>query len=386
MRLLIVDGDISNRQSLMKLGAQWGYECCSAETEKKALSILKTMRFDIVISEWRTDIVDGTQICEQLRESKQEGYTYLIICSDKRETKQIVEAFDAGADDYIAKPFEAEELRARIEAGLRLLCLDRSLKSAKARLERGLKQAALTLKSMLPHRRDDEHFRTDWLFRPCAIIGGDLFNMVDLDEDHVCLYAVDVSGHEIAAALFAVTLGHMLMPRRQAIISGERRQTDSYSWNQSPRQVVSTLNDRFEMEPPMNMYATLFYAVINRKTLKMRWVRAGHPSPIIIRKGKRIVLKEGEPPIGVFSDCNFTEHSTQLEKRDRLVLYSDGISECQNLDTLEMMGFEKFTHFMETLSERPFNEMVPAIDKALIDHRRSVEFDDDLSLLAVEIK
>ena len=386
MRLLIVDGDTTYRETLEKLTTQWGYHPCVVTSEDEAVEKLKFQPFDMVISEWNTLEVKGDALCSQLKNSVQGGYTYSIICSEKKETSTIVNAFEAGADDFIAKPFEPAELHARIEAGRRLLNLDRSLKQTTSRLERGLSQAARTLKSMLPPKRDDDNFRTDWLFRPCAIIGGDLFNMVDLDQDNVCLYAIDVSGHEIAAALFAVTLGHMLLPRRQSNGSAGKRQSDSYSWNQSPKQVVTTLNDRFQMEPPMNRYATLFYAVINRKTLKMRWVRAGHPAPIIVRDGKHIVLSEGEPPIGVFTDCTYAEHETQLQTNDRLVLYSDGISECQNPTSLEMLGSDRFAALLESLSQTDFSNIIENIDAALLDYRTRDTFDDDVSLLAIEIK
>lgn len=386
MRLLIVDDNAADRAVLSELGTAWGYECFIADSHEIAAEMFRTTHFDVVVSEWKSSTIDAPSLCRRLRAEERYGYTYFIICSERRDTKSVVEGLDAGADDYVGKPFDSAELRSRIEAGLRLLNLDRSPMSAKSRLERGLAQAALTLKSMLPQPKDDKNLRTDWLFRPCAIVGGDLFNVVDLDDNHVCLYAIDVSGHEVGAALFAVTLGHMLLPRRQVdeAVGGNRR--TRYTWNQNPTQVASTLNDRFQMEPPMNMYATLFYAVINRKDLTLKWVRAGHPSPIIVRNGQKIVLEEGDFAIGMFENCGYTEHTVQLQSGDRLFIYSDGIVEAVDPRTDEMLGKDHLESMLIDLSGRPFKEMIHAIDDALLAHRNGDGFEDDLSLLAVEIK
>ena len=386
MRLLIIDDNPQERETLRQLAAEWGYECLCAGSEATAAELLQATRFDVVVSEWKDSVIDGPALCRALRSAEQDGYTYFIICSSKRDTSAMVAGFESGVDDYVGKPFDAAELKARIDAGVRLLRLDRSLISAKTRLERGLAQAALTLRSMLPHRKDDRNLRTDWLFRPCAIVGGDLFNVVDLDEDHVCLYAIDVSGHEVAAALFAVTLGHMLLPRRQVDEAAGRSNRSRYSWNQNPTQVASTLNDRFQMEPPMNMYATLFYAVINRKDLTMRWVRAGHPAPILVRDGKTVPLEEGDFAIGMFEDAVYTEHLLKLKPSDRIFIYSDGIVEAANPHNNEMFGKERLESLFHGMAGRPFQEMIHAIDDTLLEHRDGDRFDDDLSLLAVEIK
>jgi sigma-B regulation protein RsbU (phosphoserine phosphatase) len=118
----------------------------------------------------------------------------------------------------------------------------------------------------------------------------------------------------------------------------------------------------------------------------MTWVRAGHPSPIIIRDGKHISLSEGDPPIGVFADCTYTEHVTQLQSMDRLILFSDGISECQEPKSFEMLGSDRFAALLESHSQTPFGEIISKIDSALLAYRTQETFDDDVSLLAIEVK
>jgi phosphoserine phosphatase RsbU/P len=385
MRLLVVDTDQGYRQKLEELTSDWGYSCHGVETVSEALDILGKERIDVIISDWSAPGIDGPELCRKVRALQKTGHIYFIICSEKRSTEDMVKGIDEGADDYVFKPIEHEVLRARLKAGMRLLDLDRSLLAAKARLERGLTQAARTLKTMLPDRRNGTNFRIDWLFRPCAIIGGDLFNVVDLDDSHFCIYAIDVSGHEVGATLFAVTLGHMLLPRRKVGKDGKMSK-DPYRWNQNPVEVVSTLNERFQMAPPLNLYATLFYAVIDRRTLVMSWVRAGHPSPIVVRRGHPTELTEGDLPIGVLPDSDYTLHTTQLERNDRLFIYSDGITETKNISTMEMLGARRFIEMMTGLSDRPLDEAIAAIDAAILEHRVVDRFDDDLSLLAVEIK
>ncbi len=387
MRILVVDDDNPTRKLVEIFLTKWGYEFASARDGAEAWEIWQKETFDLIISDWLMPEMDGPELCRRIRSVEREGYTYFILCSVRGSTEHIVEGIEAGADDYIIKPFEQAELKVRIEAGRRLLDRERSHASITARLKRGLEQAAVTLTGMLPVPRTGPDMQIDWLFRPCSIIGGDLFNVLAVDEKHVVVYAIDVSGHGVASALFAVTLGNMLLPRPQIgeFNAHHASRSNQFSWNCSPLRVVSTLSERFPFEHPTNMYSTLFYAVIERQTLKMSWVRAGHPPPLVVSNSNKYLLEDGDPPIGLFPEYEFTEHTTHLHRGDRLYLYSDGITEAKAPDA-ELFGADRLISLLcNSTPDQPLGDVVRQVDNAVLEHRGDDQFDDDLSLLAVEM-
>jgi sigma-B regulation protein RsbU (phosphoserine phosphatase) len=363
---------------------EWGYDCVCCNNGDKAWELYQDQKFDIVLSAWILPGITGPELCANIREYEKGDYTYFILCTQKRDTKDIVEGIEAGADEYIIKPFEQAVLKVRLEAGRRLLRLEHSLSATNNRLRVGLEQAAATLTSMLPAPRIGPDLQIDWLFRPCAYIGGDLFNVFALDEKRVSLYSIDVSGHGVASALFAMTIGNMLLPRRRISALNNSRDASQFAWNASPVRVASTLNERFPLELPTNMYFTLFYGVIDLNDMSMRWVRAGHPSPILLSDGRSNLLDDGDPPIGLFSDYEFTEYTTQLKRSDRLFLYSDGITEANNSETV-MFGAGKLTSLLSELSQRPLSDVVKYVDQKMLAYHGDDQFDDDLSLLAIEV-
>ncbi len=384
MRVLVAEKDVQVREMLVTCLIEWGYDCVCCKDGDKAWELYQEQKFDVVMSGWGLPGITGPELCANIREYEKGDYTYFILCTKRRETKDIVEGIEAGADEYIIKPFEQAVLKVRLEAGRRLLRLEHSLSATNTRLKVGLEQAAATLTSMLPAPRIGPDLRIDWLFRPCAYIGGDLFNVFALDEKRVSLYSIDVSGHGVASALFAMTIGNMLLPRRRISALNVSTEASQYAWNASPVRVASTLNERFPLELPANMYFTLFYGVIDLNTMAMRWVRAGHPSPILQSDNSSNLLDDGDPPIGLFSDYEFTEYTTQLSRGDRLFLYSDGITEANNSETV-MFGTGQLTAMLSELTERPLSDVVKHVDQRILEYHGDDQFDDDLSLLAIEV-
>jgi sigma-B regulation protein RsbU (phosphoserine phosphatase) len=181
-----------------------------------------------------------------------------------------------------------------------------------------------------------------------------------------------------------MTIGNMLLPRRRICALNNGNNGSLYAWNASPVRVASTLNERFPLEMPTNMYFTLFYGVIDLNDMIMRWVRAGHPSPVLLSDGTSNLLEDGDPPIGLFSDYEFTEHTTQLKQGDRLFLYSDGITEASNSETA-MLGIEGLTSLLSGLSEQSLSDVVKNADQHILTYHGDDQFDDDLSLLAIEV-
>ncbi|MBN2671190.1 MAG: response regulator, partial [Deltaproteobacteria bacterium] len=273
-RILVVDDDSSTRNLLKIYLSQWGYECTLAVDGSHAWELFQEQPFDIVLTDWLMPGLQGPELCEKIRNYKKGGYTYIILCTIKDNVKNVVEGMESGADDYVTKPFDRNELKVRINAGERILRLEYSLEKTNARLQKNLRQAALSLESMLPPRSRTSPLHVDWFFKPAVYIGGDLFNVFHLNERQTSIFSIDVSGHGVAAALFASTLNNMLRPwisnSEVAGIQDKFGQQDLHS----PAAVASTLNERFQLEPPADLYFTMFYGVLDHSLGSLRWVRA----------------------------------------------------------------------------------------------------------------
>lgn len=134
MRILIAEDDATSRRILEAVLSKWGYEVESEVDGNEAWKKLQDADAPkLVILDWMMPGIEGIEICRKLRENKkdEEPYTYLILLTSKGAKDNIVTGMEAGADDYIIKPFDHHELRVRIRAGQRIVQLHSELLAAK---------------------------------------------------------------------------------------------------------------------------------------------------------------------------------------------------------------------------------------------------------------
>ncbi|HLJ09900.1 MAG TPA: HD domain-containing phosphohydrolase [Planctomycetaceae bacterium] len=124
MRVLIVDDDEIALELLSAVLVDSGYEVEVARNGREALEILRTGRHRLVVTDWEMPEMDGIQLCRKIRERHFSGYIYVILVTCRDGTANVVEGLDAGADDFIAKPFQPAELCVRLRTGVRLLSLE----------------------------------------------------------------------------------------------------------------------------------------------------------------------------------------------------------------------------------------------------------------------
>ena len=134
MKILIAEDDLTSRRILEAALTKWGYEVLSVSDGTEAWEKLQDADAPrLVILDWMMPEIDGVEICRKLRENKknEEHYTYLILLTSKGSKENIVSGMEAGADDYVVKPFDQHELRVRIRAGQRIVQLQSELLAAK---------------------------------------------------------------------------------------------------------------------------------------------------------------------------------------------------------------------------------------------------------------
>ncbi len=128
--ILIVEDNPVSRKLLEKTLKKGGYEAVSASTGEEALKKLKKKFFPIVITDWMMPGMDGLELCRQIRTMDLPGYVFIILLTAKDTREDIIEGLEAGADDYLTKPLDFPELKARLKSAFRILELERSLKKA----------------------------------------------------------------------------------------------------------------------------------------------------------------------------------------------------------------------------------------------------------------
>lgn len=355
-RVLVVDDSRLQRRILMSFLKKWGFEILEADSGESALEICAQTMPDLVLSDWMMPGMSGLDFCRAYRELPRDGYGYFILLTSKSEKNDVAQGLDAGADDFLTKPINSGELRARITAGDRIFGMQQEL-SEKARMisdtlgelqkaydkiDKDLIQAKKIQQSLVPHRsRDFGGAQVSLLLKPCGHIGGDLVGMFSPGQDQVGFYSIDVSGHGITSAMMTARLGGYLSSTYFDQNLGMELQDDRSRKLRRPDAVAEMLNSRLLADTGIEEYFTMAYATADLRTGRVQLIQAGHPHPLVLRRdGRMEFIGEGGIPIGLLPNVPFDQFETVLEAGDRLLLYSDGFTECvmKNGKMLEQEG------------------------------------------------
>jgi sigma-B regulation protein RsbU (phosphoserine phosphatase) len=165
MKILIAEDDPVSRCYLEVTLVKWGYEVSAACDGNQAWQALQEDPPSIAILDWMMPGIDGAEICRRLRAIQTQTTTYVIMLTAKTEKKDVVQGLETGADDYLIKPFDRHELRARIGVGIRIVDLQRSLAARVVELESALSrvkqlQGLLPICSYCKKVRDDQNYWT----------------------------------------------------------------------------------------------------------------------------------------------------------------------------------------------------------------------------------
>jgi sigma-B regulation protein RsbU (phosphoserine phosphatase) len=243
-------------------------------------------------------------------------------------------------------------------------------------IEQDLKAAAAIQQSLLPEGTPQiEGIEAAWQFEPCEQIGGDIFNLVQFDEDHVGVYMLDVCGHGVPAAFMAVAASQFLR--------GGRGLLGKKTGELSTVNIVRKLDRAFPFER-FDSYFSLVCLKVNVKEGSFSYSCAGHPPSILLRTdGTTEFLVNHGPVIGAGSDASFSHEEKNLNKYDKLLLYTDGIYECRN-PAGRAFGKNRFYETIEKHRHLPIRSLVDAVFAAVKAFRRGAKPDDDISLLGLE--
>ena len=358
--------------------------------------------------------LSGFNTCLRLKELDETKNIPVIFVTAPSDTVSSVKGFSVGAVDYVTKPFQLEEVIARITTHLKIRNLQVLLEEIINNLqeevaERRRAEEALQ-ESMLMVQQANDRMRSDlaiaarvqqallpeilpaipsvtfaWTYRPCSELGGDSLNVFQLDSDHVGLYVLDVSGHGVSASLLSVTLSRVLIPRRDpSCLFIKSNGTHGKDILASPTEIATRLNRMFPMTEDGRQYFTLIYGILNVRNGVFRYTCAGHPPPLYLGPNQPVIQCEiGNVPIGLFEDSQYDEGTIQVQPGGRLYLYSDGVLEAKNVSR-DFFGETRLQETLKATQSSPLQDSVDSTVNAVLDWTGNNQAQDDLSILSFE--
>lgn len=260
------------------------------------------------------------------------------------------------------------------------------LEAVNQRMARDLEAAAEIQRSLLPSSSPiAPGIAFSWCYRPCDELAGDIFNTRMLEEGQVALYVIDVSGHGVAAALFAVTLSRLLSSSRSESGLAKGDVEAPQSNDLAPALLAEELNLRFPFDPHSRQYFTMLYGVLDTRTHQFRYVSAGHPGPIVVpRQGQPRDLSSSGFPVGLIQGATYQERVVDLQPGDRLFLITDGLVEAENTRR-EEFGMDRVLQQLRNSRDLSLTEATAQLVKQVESWCGDVRMQDDASVLACEV-
>lgn len=256
------------------------------------------------------------------------------------------------------------------------------------RLDEDLQAAAAIQRALLPGRVEERlqigNVEMDWRFMPSERIGGDIFNMIRLDEDHVALYMVDVSGHGVPSALVTFSVSQVLQPHMGHTLRSAPGCSPDHEIV-PPSEVLRTLDLEFPWER-FEKFLTTIYLIINVRDGHLVYSNAAHPPPILLHAdGTFELLEKGGTIIGLGGILPFEEEEKTLSAEDKILLYTDGVFEFTDSNG-EIFGQERFHALAKSLNGLGISTMLTEIVGTVESLVQGSRLEDDVSLLGIEFK
>jgi len=371
-RVLLVDDAKANLDILVE-GLKADHRLSLAMNGEMALQVAAKMPPDLVLLDIMMPGLDGYEVCRRLRQMPETAEVPIMFLSSLEEVQNKTRGFEAGANDYLTKPFDMLEVKARV----------RSLLKAKAYSDAVKEQIASELRvareiqmGMLPHDFAplEQAYGVSFgaMLEPAREVGGDLYGVCAGGPERLVMFLGDVSGKGIPASMFmvrAISLARLLA-REIA----------------EPERILVRLNDELAADNPSGMFVTFLCAVYEPKSGRLTIANAGHCRPLILHDGQspRWAVKNLGTALGFEPGLEFERTELTLRAGDALILYSDGVSEAFNPQD-ECYGNDRLLADAGGFS----GQSAPAITSSLLQKVRafagSAPQSDDIAILTLKV-
>jgi len=387
-RILIADDQPDVLRALCLLLKGHGYTTETVTSPSDLLEALGRGEFDLLLMDLNyardtTSGREGLDLLTQLRTI--ESVPPIVVMTGWATVGIAVEAMQRGVTDFVEKPWSNSQL---LEVLRKQITLGRERRES-ARLAVQETQAQKVIASQF-HEQEHEiaearaiqegflpkeipqlaGYEIAAAWQSARVVGGDYFDVLPFDGEMCGLCIADVAGKGLPAAL--------LMSNLQAAVRGLA------SPALAPEELCSRLNTLLCRNIASDRFVTLFYAQLDGPSRQLRYVSAGHNPPFVVRRdGSHLRLREGGVVLGVFANQTFKSDVTQLQSGDRLVLYTDGVTEACNSDN-EEFGEERLLRVLEENAAQPAVELQKKILQSVAEFSRGA-WQDDATLLVIAV-
>ena len=389
VRVCLVDDDedyyVITRDLLAEIPS-YSFEITWIDTYERAIEEIARSSFDVLVFDYRLGIKNGLDLLRQVLAKGVRAPVIMLTGQGDREID--MEAMKAGAADYLVKgkidavQFERsirysmerfstlEQLRASRDS---LRTTSQQLEKALGSINEELETAKRMQKSLLPQTFDAfPGVEFSGVYLPSGAVGGDMYDVVQIDDTHVAFLMIDVCGHGVPAAL--ITAMTKVSFTRYILK------------NDSPKSIFTQVNAELFRFMPEGRYVTGFLAILDLTTKELAFSRAGHPPALHASARTRTVsyLTTGAPLIGCFSDSQFEETTTSVAAGDTIVFYTDGVAESQN-ESGQRYPMQRVEEIMVAEGKKAAREISAAIIDSLKEFAGSEPQADDVTVLVVKI-
>jgi len=240
-----------------------------------------------------------------------------------------------------------------------------------------LKMAGQVQRAFLPSSLpDSDKMKWSVIFEPADWVSGDIYDAVRLDEQHIGFYIADAVGHSVPAALLTMFL-------KQALVMRQTMGDDYRIF--APAEVLGNLNEQM-LAQKLNgsLFATCCYCLLNIRTMQLTYSRAGHPYPVLVRNGSAPVqLQNRGGLLGVFQQTEYEQDTIQLEKGDKVFIYSDGCE--SHVGEYDDEGVFHFDERFLSICDLPVEQMTGEFELMIKADPVPIDILDDVTTLALEI-
>ena len=317
-RVLLVDDAKANLDILVE-GLKSDHKLSLALNGEMALQIAARTPPDLVLLDIVMPGLDGYEVCRRLRQMPETAEVPIMFLSSLEEVQNKTRGFEAGANDYLTKPFEMLEVKARVRSLLKAKAYSDAVKELIASELRVAREIQM---GMLPHDftgiEQAYGVALSAVLEPAREVGGDLYGVCAVAKDRLVVFLGDVSGKGIPASMFmvrAISLARLLA-REIA----------------EPERILARLNDELAADNPSGMFVTFLCGVFDPGSGRLTLANAGHCRPVLLRtdEAPRWAVKHLGTALGFEPGLEFERTELTLREGDALIFYTDGVSEAFN--------------------------------------------------------
>jgi len=369
-RVLIVDDAKLNIDILVQ-ALREEYKLSVALDGAAALCSIEKSTPDLVLLDIVMPGLDGYEVCRQLRAQESTRDLPVMFLSSLEDVKNKTQGFEVGGNDYLTKPFEVLEVKARVRSLLKAKAYTDAIREAMAR---DLKIAREIQMGILPadvaavtrHSALEVHA----IIEPAQKVGGDLYEVLRASDDRLVIALGDVSGKGIPAALFmAVTVTVLRTLARHLV---------------DPAEILRRLNDELVQQNPRGMFVTMQCLVFDLTARQVSFAGAGHHQLAIVSRGRppRLACVSSGRPAGLMPFNPIERETLPLEAGDTFVLFSDGVSEAMNVAD-DFYGEDRLMAVLTAEADGAVADIVKRVVADVHAFANGAKQSDDITVLAL---